>query len=342
MQNDHLTIIHDFTRRPFPGRISGLESSPDGLRPAHAAAGTAESDPISLPGPARELIMSWNAATPAGAVVEPGFAVGDAAGWSEWFTPGPWGLPGPRPRACSDPRFGSLHVDTLKSDTAFTKIRYKFTLRAASRPPALRLAALCVSAPVPAVPAAPPAGPPIELPVPRLSQFDKETVRDPAMMEAGVCAPTSLTMALRALGVRCSVYEIAKAARDETAGIYGNWSFLAAAAAEYGAAAWVERHSRWETLVRRLEQGITPIISVSFIKGAFSAFPERESAGHLMVLRGLTADGCFICNDPAVEGGGPDGAVLYPASELAAAFFGHGGVAIIVTRRNSAITGDFA
>jgi hypothetical protein len=56
----------------------------------------------------------------------------------------------------------------------------------------------------------------------------------------------------------------------------------------------------------------------------------QQTAGHLIVIRGVTKEGDLIVNDPASKDKG-NGAV-YKAKELEIAWFGHGGVGYIIRR----------
>lgn len=336
----HALIQHRFSERDFAGEMDGVCRSGGKLRLADAGKagevreGRIESGAVGLPFAAREMVLTWNASTPMGTWLDVRFSVGDGGGgWSGWYEMGVWGKAGREPRRCGDGRFGKLEVDILRAAVPFDRARYRVGFGSSCEAtPALRMVSICCSGEGDAGEAEekPLGGSGHDLAVPWLSQFRREVVQDGEMLKAGVCAPTSLAMVLRHFGCRTSVYEVAKMARDEGAGIYGNWAYMAAAAGEFGMRAWVERHSSWDGLIERLKEGVPPILSIAYGKGTFGDFPERCSEGHLLVLRGWTEDGKLICNDPGVEEEKLGRGVRFSPVELGKAFFGHGGIAIVV------------
>ncbi|MEW6202522.1 MAG: C39 family peptidase, partial [bacterium] len=252
---------------------------------------------------------------------------------------GTWGKINNAKRKDEQTDFGKLETDILRAYEDFDAVRYRvdFTSSISRATPELKLVSLCYSglSDVGARHALPllQHAVPQQIVVPWLSQFNKETVWDEDMRRAGVCAPTSLTMVLRHYGVETTVNEVAKMVFDDGAGIYGNWAFMAAAAGEFGLAAWVERFSSWDAVMEKVHAGIPPIISIAYEAGTFCEAPEKSSAGHLLVVCGCTEEGEIICNDPAAEKEGEGQGKHFRSDELGKAFFGHGGVGIVVNRR---------
>jgi hypothetical protein len=72
------------------------------------------------------------------------------------------------------------------------------------------------------------------------------------------------------------------------------------------------------------------IASIQFDAGTFPSAVLRSTGGHLIVIRGFTANGDVIVNDPASRERG-NGAV-YRADQLGRAWFDNGGVAYIIRR----------
>jgi hypothetical protein len=249
----------------------------------------------------------------------------------------------PAERKNEYPKFGKLETDILRAAEDFDAVRYHIDF-ASSIPgatPELKLVSLCYSGTDDEINKIPhsafrtPHSVPrtsVELPVPWLSQFRKEVVWDDDMRKAGVCAPTSLTMVLKYYGIATTVYEVAKTVFDESAIIYGNWAFMAAAAGEFGLSAWVQRFSTWDGIIEKVRAGIPPVISIAYEARTFSDAPEKSSAGHLLVVCGCTKDGEIICNDPGAEDERQGRAKRFRSDELGKAFFGHGGVAIIIDK----------
>ncbi|MFH1538155.1 MAG: C39 family peptidase [bacterium] len=339
----HGLIQHDFSDGDFSCEMDGVRLAGGAVALSGEGAeektrtGGLESGAVGLPFPAREMVLTWNSSTPMGAWLDVRFCVGDGGGWSGWYEMGEWGKAGGGPRWSGDARFGKLEVDILRAAVPFDRVRYRIGLGSAcADSPALKMVSICFSGEGDEEEGGRAwigAGGSHDLAVPWLSQFRREVVWDGDMMKAGVCAPTSLAMVLRYYGCGTSVYEVAKMARDEGAGIYGNWAYMVAAAGEFGLRAWVERHSCWEGLLERLRQGIPPILSIAYGKGTFGDFPDRSSEGHLLVLRGWTEDGRLVCNDPGVEEEKLGRGARFSPEELGKAFFGHGGVAVVVGPR---------
>ncbi|MEA4832166.1 MAG: N-acetylmuramoyl-L-alanine amidase [Oscillospiraceae bacterium] len=116
-----------------------------------------------------------------------------------------------------------------------------------------------------------------------------------------ICSPTSLSIVLDYLGKNIPTASVAAGVKDNAEGIYGNWSFNVAYAAENGFFAYVDLYND-----AALESAViagTPVVcsiatsSVDELKGSTSAYP----AGHLLCVIGFeTKDGqmYYIVNDP--------------------------------------------
>ena len=289
---------------------------------------------------AKELVMTWNASVPIDTWLVIEFRVRDKyEDWSVWYDMGHWGQKRPYERITEDPVYGPLKVDILKAYRKFNKIQYRIRFYGSKNNglPTLKRITLCYTNPpdenkdaLRSVRA--PVGPTISLPVPWISQLRFEDVEDMDMINAGVCAPTSLTMVMKFLGKPLSVKETAQQAFDPVSEVYGNWAFLAATAANQGLRAWVQRFNTWEEVRRLVEKGIPVIISIAYPKGTFSSEPESSSDGHLMVVKGFTKAGDVIVNNPGTFFHDKGESIVYKWYELGKAFFGHGGVGIVVTK----------
>ncbi len=330
------------------GDIRDLCATDAGLTLAPSDAGFVElglfeSSPISLEFPANEMIPTCNGTSPAGARIELEFRVrGEGAHWSGWFQCGLWS---PEQRGGLKRKsiiYGELDVDHFKASRMFDTVQYRVRFSSADglRTPILRRVSFCVSdtrtAGESGADVGPYVGRALDLGVPWLSQYDPKTVRDEEMIRCGVCAATSVTMALNYYGIPVEVADVARRAYDPNAKIYGNWSYLIAAASEFGPAAWVQRFNHLDGLTEMLDRGVPPIISIRYDKGDLSSKPDRESRGHLVLVRGVTSGGDLICNDPDAreprEQGRP---VVYGREEIARAFFRRGGVALIIESRGT-------
>jgi hypothetical protein len=132
-----------------------------------------------------------------------------------------------------------------------------------------------------------------EVTVDRLAQYHQDTDETHR-----ICGPCSLTMALRHFGQEAEVLEVMAAVRDPWAGIYGNWSYLAAYAGERGLAAWVERGGGPPRLGQVLEAGRLAILSLSWRDHELPGAPNPSSDGHLVLAVGAEEGGVVVL-DPA-------------------------------------------
>ena len=339
----HGLIQHKFDAGYCPGKVAGMVCGAGGLSAQIGAYQTGllseyTSPETPLRMDAQELVLTWNAHVPAGTWLQIQFRVrGGRMGWSSWFDMGEWKLAEAAPRNNKDATYGKLHVDILKSPVAFDTVQYRvrFYSHAAGVSPTLRLVSLCFTMPGDEdqqVALSAPSGRAVSLKVPWFSQLRIEDVEDEEMIERGVCAPTSVTMVMNYHGQRVRIKRIGRHAHDPVEDIFGNWAFLCATAGDYGLHAWVQRFSNWQEVRALIESGTPVILSIAYEKGTISAEPDRESNGHLIVARGFTAGGDVIVNDPGTSHRDRGVGYVYPWEELAVAFFGHGGVGIVIQK----------
>lgn len=81
----------------------------------------------------------------------------------------------------------------------------------------------------------------------------------------------------------------------------GNWSFNTAYAARYTGDAFATRLRSLREAERFIAAGIPLVASVSFARGELRGAPIAATNGHLLVIRGFTATGDVITNDPAAQ-----------------------------------------
>ncbi|HLC15412.1 MAG TPA: C39 family peptidase [Thermodesulfovibrionia bacterium] len=340
----HALIRHEFDLAYSGGTVSNLVFSNKGISVDRAdidmnlPSGEYLSEEVTTTFDAKELVLTWNASVPQDTWLEITFRVkGEGEGWSEWYDMGLWGNKTPQLRVTEDMVYGPLKVDIFKAGRDFRLIQYRIRFYGSEVKgfPLLKSVTLCYTKPAEDALLRlmePPRGQTVSLPVPWLSQFRYEDVEDMDMMIAGVCAPTSVTMVMKFLGKPVRVREIAQSAFDPVAQIHGNWAFLTATAANHGLRAWVQRFHTWHQVRRFVEKATPVIISVAYSKGSFSNEPEAASEGHLMVVRGFTRSGDVIVNNPGTAFREKGDGVVYKWQELGMAFFGHGGVGIIITK----------
>jgi hypothetical protein len=299
--------------------------------------------PAGLGMPFTELIPSFNADAPPETGLRLDVRVRDrrSGEWSPWLYLGSWGrTPAKAPRVVSLPR-GVVHVDYLTLDRPADAVQarvefYSFSMDS-HLTPALRRLSLAYSGVVDDLqerarlrPATPVEGTwARDLGVPFRTQKDA-----PAALRGEICSPTSVTMVLAYWGVDRPVVENALAIYDPESEIFGHWGRAVQRAAALGLDGWVARFRDWDSVKAQVARGQPVIASVRFKKGEFPSAVLSQTNGHLIVVRGFTPEGDVIVNDPASRDRG-NGAV-YKASELASAWFDHGGVGYVIAGRSPA------
>jgi hypothetical protein len=79
----------------------------------------------------------------------------------------------------------------------------------------------------------------------------------------------------------------------------GNWPFNTAWAASLSGNAFVSRLRDLRDAERFIDAGIPLVASLAYPTGALPGAPTRGTDGHLVVIRGFTAAGDVVTNDPA-------------------------------------------
>jgi hypothetical protein len=285
-----------------------------------------------------ELLPSWNVAAPAetGLRMEVRVRRAGTQKWTPWLDIGAWGkTPAERERvtAC---REGVVDVDYLALDVPADAYQVRvslfgFTMDSAVTP-VVRRVAVCYSG----VTGEKHVEGPVEgwvrdLAVPFRTQKDA-----PKSLSGEICSPTSVTMVMAYCGVDRPVVENALAIWDNEHGMFGNWGRAVARASELGLDGWLTRFRSWDQVKQQIAAGQPVIASIRFKKGAFPSAVLPSTSGHLIVIRGFTASGDVIVNDPASREKG--NGVVYRAEELGRAWFDHGGVGYVITRPRVATT----
>ncbi|MGH1561527.1 peptidase C39 family protein [Mumia sp. DW29H23] len=192
----------------------------------------------------------------------------------------------------------------------------------------------------------------VEIAVPRYSQMIHRG-QYPQYDGGGAawCSPTSTTMVLRSLGkgptkaqyawVRRGIkqrYVVHGARRtyDVRYGGTGNWGFNTAYAGTRGTDAFVARLASLRDAEAFVKAGIPLVVSIRFGRGQLTGAPIRSTAGHLLVVRGFTAAGNVIVNDPAASKPSTVRRV-YRRAELERAWIRGGGGTAYVIRTGKAL-----
>ncbi|MCM2267913.1 MAG: NlpC/P60 family protein [Elusimicrobiales bacterium] len=282
--------------------------------------------------PFDNLLLSADALFPGGGALQAEAQVKTAAGWSPWFSFGSF-TPG-QGRASApgqDNAFGRMDVDILRLKAKAGALRYRITLTAGTKPPALRLAAVSYTdstAPYdPALAKNPPGLKPLKVQVPRFSQMALQVNHS-----GDICSPVSMAMAFSALGLKADPLEAAAAVLDPAENIYGNWFFNTAHAGSRGLYSVLTRLNSLEDARAFLAAGAAVVASVTFGPDELRNSPLKKTKGHLLVITGFDARGNVITNDPAA----PDDATVervYDRAEFAAAWLKNKyGLAYILAR----------
>lgn len=124
----------------------------------------------------------------------------------------------------------------------------------------------------------------------RLAVSEKDQIR--------MCSPTSLTMALNALGIPADPLQTAAAVYDDKAAIYGNWTLNTAYACRRGAEAFVTRFQRISQLKDFVQKGSLVLASIAYKRGELTGAAIKQTSGHLVLICGWQ-DGKIRVADPA-------------------------------------------
>jgi hypothetical protein len=302
--------------------------------------GTWTSPQVRTDFPFTEMVPSWNLITPTGTGVFFDVRARDISSgkWSPWLRIGAWG------RTTSSRRRDDAEWARIETDTLFLKrpadayqIRatlQSYDLADANTTPAVRRIAVVYSGPVDAnsvwaksIDPGPADGWARSLDVPYIPQGDNADA-----VTGMTCSPTSVSMVLRYWGVERPTMENVLAIWDDHNDLFGNWSNATQRAAELGMDAWLERFRTWDQVKAKIAAGQPVVASILYEKGTFDeseTLEQRETDGHLLVIRGFTPRGDVIVNDPAKRTIG-NGLVL-SARGMGHAWFGtKGGLGYVI------------
>jgi hypothetical protein len=249
-----------------------------------------------------DLVASWHVTASGGAWVE---IAARPRGSRTWCQLAAW-QPGPRPAHRHSPTGeAAVETDVWRPPPGTDAYRLRVTLhpsRAGRVPDLHRVGAVAAAGEVRTDTSAPLRRVERVLDVPRLSQMTWAEVGG-----RGWCSPTSLAMVLSHAGtlppttdtgsvdVTATAQEVFDPGYDGT----GNWSFNAAWAATLTGHAFVTRLHDLRDAERFVDAGIPLVASVAYPHGGLPGAPTRGTDGHLVVIRGFTAKGDVVTNDPA-------------------------------------------
>ena len=258
-----------------------------------------------------ELVLSWNAETPAGTGVKLEVRAIYPDRSTEYYPMGFWttdrGTFG-RTSATNRPDAdGEVRTDTLVLREPGVRAQVRLTLYAAERDrwPRMKFVGLSVldtrAAPALLPPERAAWGKTID--VPQRSQVDyPEGVQ-------GWCSPASVSMVLAYWAKVLGRPQLDRTVPAVAQGVFGpnwqgtgNWSFNTAFAGSFpGLRAYVTRLTDVSELEEWIAEGIPVVVSVCYDR--LRGRPPTRDGGHLVVCVGFTAAGDVIVNDPGTREG---------------------------------------
>jgi hypothetical protein len=278
--------------------------------------GTLRSPVVATHWAVNALILSWNATTPAGTWLQGHIRTLQRGRWTRWYALPVWAadlstiwrhsIDGEQDAT------GSVSTDTYHTG-AIPAAAYQVSLTLFTTQPKLspqvRRIVVCASyndAEVPRLYDKPEAWGQ-NLPVPRRSQMlPAYSGRDYGGGGQVWCSPTSVSMVLaywsQVLGdpaLDRAVPEVARDTYDFSYDGTGNWPFNTAYAASLGLRAFVTRMYALSQIERWISVGVPIVASLAWEENQLPGAPLARTEGHLVVVRGFSAQGDVIVNDPA-------------------------------------------
>lgn len=165
----------------------------------------------------------------------------------------------------------------------------------------------------------------IRLSVPYRSQLDVEAED----LRHIVCCPTCVAMVLESRGINKPTMEICDSVYCPRHDIFGVWPRASQAAFEHGVKAWIQRFRHINGVKACLLAGRPIIASIRVKDGELRGATYPKSAGHLIVLKGITETGKMLVNDPYSAGpGGHE--IEYEIEDIEKCWLDCGGVAVML------------
>lgn len=319
-----------------------------------ATQGTWESPVLPLAQGATTINPSWQANTPAGTHISVQLRVLNNNRWSKWYNMGEWGFENTvqfSRTSVNDQsdQDGAIFTDTYASNTEHTikayRLRVELHATGQTQPHLFQLAAQTASTSAFSSTSPTTMTHTVDFPVPQLSQYD-HTGEYPAFGEGGEawCSPTSVAMILKYFGRGPTSQDIASLPADPVfvsherrdgevpyAALHtydkayegtGNWPFNTAYAAAYGLNTSVRVFTSLRDIESYIKRGQPVVISLNWnnedsrTDNDLPGASVSKTAGHLMVVRGLTKQGDVIANDPAAPAGDTQVRHVYSRASL--------------------------
>ena len=264
-------------------------------------------------------IASWNAQTPGGSWIEVSLRARLGSRWTSWYAMGQWSadLHTHHRTSLNGQHDGDGRVDTDTLVLAHTADAIQ--LRARVHPgggdtPSISLLAVTVDrepnhayVPLPAR-QSPAWG--MDIAVPEHTQRVGKQGGEYGGGGDSWCSPASVSMVMSYWASVTGHHEWEATVADAAAGTFdpayqgcGNWPFNIAYATRHGLEGWVARLPSLAAIERYVAAGIPVVASIRVRAGELDGAPYPSTDGHLLVVRGFTAGGDVIVNDPYGEPG---------------------------------------
>ena len=274
----------------------------------------------AVPAGFSSAIASWNALAPAGSWIEVALRARVGDRWTSWYEMGHWSesLDGDHRTSLNGQHDGDGRVDTDTLVLAHTadaiQLRARVHAGKSGTAPTISLLAVTVDRepdrPFDPLPAAKSAAWGTDIAVPERTQRIGEQGGKFGGGGDSWCSPTSVSMVMAYWAAAKGHPEWDVSVADAAAGTYdpayqgcGNWPFNIAYASQHGLEGWVARLPSLAAMETYLSAGLPVIASIRVKSGELDGSPYPSTDGHLLVVRGFTADGDVIVNDPYGEPG---------------------------------------
>ncbi len=265
---------------------------------------------VEAGGSFKTVVASWNVRTPHDSWIEIGLRARVGQHWTRWYDMGHWsadlssGFRHSVAKQVDDD--GWVDTDTLMLSHAAQALqaRVRFHTGVSAERPQLSLLAVTTDAPDAEASGAAAWGEDID--VPQHTQHIDESAHNMGGGGEAWCSPTSVSMVASYWAQQLHHpewdFDVASSAAGTFDPVYdgcGNWPFNVAYVSEHALAGWVERLNGLHDVERYIARGVPVIASIKVERGEMAGTPYETTDGHLLVIRGFTAQGDVIVNDPA-------------------------------------------
>lgn len=324
------TTAAQFAAGTFDGTTAAAVGDGAITLPSGATVGQWTSTVYKSLSPITEVVTSWQANTPPGSWVETDLSLYMSGHWTKWYVMGQWAFDESAIQRTSvggqGDSDGYVSIDTWFADkkagsASAYKVRSVLHSDGSAEPVLRQVAATASDQTKPSKTVSPTTmTSAIDLPVPQYSQ-EIHSGEYPQFDGGGEawCSPTSTEMVVEFWGRGPTASDIASLPADpvfdangrvdgsvDWAAVHtydyhyqgtGNWPFNTAYAAHYGLDSSVRQYADLRGIERWIKRGVPVVVSIAWNK--MDGADIKKTNGHLLVVRGFTASGDVIVNDPA-------------------------------------------